>query len=94
MFKAALGPMLLEHAIHDKNEEEFFFAQDIERIAVLAIMIFAPLGALIMMTTGPHLLNKLSDEELKRRRELSLTKIVSLQPIRRLTSGRWRSNEL
>lgn len=75
--------MTLEQALRDKNDEEIFYATDIARIAVLAILVFSPLGALVMMSTGPHLLNKVTDEELRRRRELSYLKIVSLQPVRR-----------
>lgn len=75
--------MTLEQALADQDSEETFYASDIERIAVLSIIIFAPLGAIAMMVSGPRLLNKVTVEEQRRRRELSFMKIVSLQPVRK-----------
>lgn len=79
--QAALAPMALEQAWEDKDLAEMEFAIDILRISVLAIILLAPLGSIIMMTTGPILLNKISEEEQQRHRRISYLRLVSLQPV-------------
>ncbi|KAJ8680470.1 hypothetical protein QAD02_016257 [Eretmocerus hayati] len=86
--QAALAPMTLEQAEKDDDPGEMEKAIDVVRLSVVSVMILAPLGAMIMMMTGPLLLNKTSYEEHQRRRELSYLRLLSLQPVRRRRSQR------
>ena len=74
--------MALEQAQNDGDPEKIELANDVIQMSVLAIVFLAPLGALVMMLTGPRLLTKSTDEEHRRRRELSYVKILSLQPVK------------
>ncbi|KAG7212671.1 hypothetical protein KM043_012951 [Ampulex compressa] len=86
--QAALAPMAYEHARMEEDAEKIELALDVVRISVIAIVFLAPLGAIVMMATGPFLLNKISLEEHRRERELSYLRIVSLQPVRTRTKRR------
>ena len=67
----------------DKDPEKIEFALDVVRISVVAIIFLAPLGAVIMMISGPLLLNKITGEEAQRQRYLSYLAMVNqLQPVR------------
>lgn len=78
--------MTLEQAQRDENPDEIELAVDLVRMAVISIIILAPLGAIVMMLTGPVLLSKTSAEEYRRRREISYFRILSLQPVRQSRS--------
>lgn len=79
--KAALAPMALEEAWRTDDEIEISLAMDVVRISVVAIVFLAPLGAVIMMLSGPLLLNRLDEDEIHRHRELSYLRWTSLQPV-------------
>ncbi|XP_046834701.1 putative SLC9B1-like protein SLC9B1P1 [Vespa crabro] len=79
--QAALAPMTYERTTKE-NPEQIELALDVVRISIVAIVFLAPLGAIVMMISGPILLNKLSMEEHERERRLSYFRIQSLQPIR------------
>ncbi|XP_014206043.1 sodium/hydrogen exchanger 9B2-like [Copidosoma floridanum] len=81
--QAALAPMVFEQAKTSGNPEDLDLALDMVRMAIISILFLAPLGAIIMMVTGPLLLNKSSMEEYRKHREQSVIRIMSLQPIRR-----------
>lgn len=66
----------------EESPEQIELALDVVRISIVAIVILAPLGAIVMMISGPILLNKFSMEEHERERRLSYIRIQSLQPIR------------
>ena len=74
--------MTFEQARKDGDESELKLAVDVVRLSVVSIVLLAPLGALVMMLSGPSLLSKSSPEEHRRRRELSYVRILSLQPVR------------
>lgn len=80
--QAALAPMTFEQAQTSGDPRDIEVATDLVRMSVVAIILLAPLGAILMMTTGPILLNKISDEENRRNRQLSYLQIRSLQPVR------------
>lgn len=73
--------MALEEAILFQNKDDIKIARDMVKMSVLAVVILAPLGATVMMLTGPKLLNKVSEEEHQRRRELSRLRILRLQSV-------------
>lgn len=75
--------MAFERARKEGDPEKIELALDVVRISVIAIVFLAPLGAIGMMASGPFLLNKISIEEQQRERELSYSRIVALQPVRR-----------
>ncbi|XP_063972582.1 sodium/hydrogen exchanger 9B1-like isoform X2 [Diachasmimorpha longicaudata] len=79
--QAALAPMALEEARLIDDEKEISLAMDVVRISVVAIVFLAPLGAIIMMVSGPLLLNRLEEDEINRNRELSFLRWTSLQPV-------------
>ncbi|XP_015109039.1 putative SLC9B1-like protein SLC9B1P1 [Diachasma alloeum] len=79
--QAALAPMALEEARLTDDENEISLAMDVVRISVVAIVFLAPLGAIIMMVSGPLLLNRLEEDEINRHRELSFLRWTSLQPV-------------
>ena len=85
--KAALAPMAMEQARSSENPKDIELAFDVVRISVMAIVFLAPLGAIIMMVTGPMLLNKITAEEERRKRQMSYVKIVNLQPAFRRKNG-------
>ncbi|XP_015601943.2 sodium/hydrogen exchanger 9B1 isoform X2 [Cephus cinctus] len=80
--QAALAPMAYEQASKTNDTKAIELAVDLVRISVVAIVFMAPLGAILMMLTGPILLGKATQEESQRERELSYLRIVSLQPVR------------
>uniref|UniRef100_A0A0C9QX53 SLC9B2 protein n=1 Tax=Fopius arisanus TaxID=64838 RepID=A0A0C9QX53_9HYME len=79
--QAALAPMALEEARRTDDENEISIAIDVVRISVVAIVFLAPLGAVIMMVSGPLLLNRLEEDEIHRHRQLSFLRWTSLQPV-------------
>ncbi|XP_043686655.1 sodium/hydrogen exchanger 9B1-like [Vespula pensylvanica] len=79
--QAALAPMTYERTT-EENPKQIELALDVIRMSIVAIVFLAPLGAIVMMISGPILLNKLSMEEHERERRLSYFRIRSLQPIR------------
>ncbi|XP_043497108.1 sodium/hydrogen exchanger 9B1-like [Polistes fuscatus] len=86
---AGLAPMAYQRTI-EENPEHIELALDVVRISIVAVIFLAPLGAIIMMISGPLLLNKITIEEQERERRLSYLHIRSLQPVR--TRRRRRSN--
>ncbi|CAD6227541.1 GSCOCG00001224001-RA-CDS, partial [Cotesia congregata] len=80
--QATLAPLALESAGQIDHPEIMSLATDIVRMSVVSILFLAPLGAIIMMVTGPILLTKIDEETQARRRELSFLQWSSLQPIR------------
>lgn len=65
--QASIGPLALEMVAKYKAEEHFELANHILIISVLAIILTAPLGALLMVKLSPRLLKKepeLDDEQL------------------------------
>ncbi|XP_058809753.1 sodium/hydrogen exchanger 9B1-like [Phymastichus coffea] len=81
--QAALAPMTYEQAKLNDDERELQLAEDVVKMSAVSILFLAPLGAIVMMLTGPRLLNQTSLEEHRRRRELSRIKLLSLQPVQR-----------
>ncbi|KAL0274311.1 UNVERIFIED_CONTAM: hypothetical protein PYX00_006765 [Menopon gallinae] len=63
--QAALGPIPLDKARENGNDEELAHAQKILILAVLAILITAPLGAVLITILGPKLLTRTVDNEMK-----------------------------
>ncbi|KZC14599.1 Sodium/hydrogen exchanger 9B1 [Dufourea novaeangliae] len=78
--QAALGPMALERVRNKMQSENIEIALDVVRISVITILIMAPIGAFVVTFSGPFLLNKISEEERQRNRELSYLRVLSLQP--------------
>lgn len=74
----------------EEDPEHIELALDVVRISIVAVIFLAPLGAIIMMISGPLLLNKITIEEQEKERRLSYLHIRSLQPVR--TRRRRRSN--
>ncbi|XP_046587876.1 putative SLC9B1-like protein SLC9B1P1 [Neodiprion lecontei] len=70
--QAALAPMAYEHALAKNNTRELELAEDVLKVSVLAILFLAPIGAMIMMMTGPHLLSRISSDAMEERRLQSL----------------------
>lgn len=64
--------MAYENALSKNNTLEIDLAEEVLQVSVMAIVLLAPLGALIIMVTGPHLLNRLSNEAIIERRLQSL----------------------
>merc|ERR1719466_513109 len=56
--QAALGPIFLERAKFGEMTEMYHIGEQILTLAVLAILITAPIGALAIMGLGPKLLKK------------------------------------
>ena len=62
IFSAALGPVFLDNCIKDGKDEWKEMGEQILTLAVLAILITAPLGAICILALGPLLLdNKHTD---------------------------------
>ncbi|XP_076683996.1 sodium/hydrogen exchanger 9B2 isoform X1 [Andrena cerasifolii] len=78
--QAALAPMAYERECSEQNMEKKQLALDIVRLSVLTILFLSPIGAFAITTSGPFLLNKITDEQYQRDRELSYLRILSLQP--------------
>ncbi|XP_051154107.1 sodium/hydrogen exchanger 9B1-like isoform X2 [Leptopilina boulardi] len=79
--QAALAPLALEQARNEENAGDIELATEIVRLSVVAVVFLAPLGAILMMITGPLLLNKITTEEQERERRLSYLRMISLQPV-------------
>lgn len=60
-----MGPIPLDKARENGSEEDLVHAQKILILAVLAILITAPLGAILITVLGPRLLNKAVGGEMK-----------------------------
>ena len=75
-----MAPLALEQARAIENATEIDLGIDLVRLSVLSIVILAPLGAIIMMATGPILLKQITAEERESKRRLSYLRRVSLQP--------------
>lgn len=59
--QAALGPVILRRLTSDINEhtkEEKNFAEIIQMVCILSIIVTAPIGAILISITGPRLLTK------------------------------------
>nr|CAD7416253.1 unnamed protein product [Timema poppensis] len=56
--QAALGPIALDLARNLDAKDSIVLADKVLMVAVLAIMITAPLGAIVITLFGPRLLNK------------------------------------
>ena len=61
--QAALGPIFLERAKLLQMTEMYHMGEQILTLAVLSILITAPLGAVTIMGLGPKLLEKKKNEE-------------------------------
>ena len=61
--QAALGPIFLERAKLLEMTEMYHIGEQILTLAVLSILITAPLGAVTIMGLGPKLLAKKKDED-------------------------------
>lgn len=58
--QAALGPVILRrlHVPEDQHTPEKGFAQTIQLVCILSILVTAPIGAILISITGPRLLTK------------------------------------
>lgn len=59
--QAALGPVILRRLANDTNDhpsEHKTFAEIIQLVCVLSIVVTAPIGAILISITGPRLLTK------------------------------------
>ncbi|TMW41531.1 hypothetical protein DOY81_013390 [Sarcophaga bullata] len=56
--QAALGPVAMKHMSDDSPEAEKRYAYIVQTIAVLSIVLTAPLGAILISVTGTKLLTK------------------------------------
>ncbi|XP_037894755.1 sodium/hydrogen exchanger 9B1 isoform X4 [Glossina fuscipes] len=56
--QAALGPVAVKHLGSDASEEDKHYAYVVQTIAVLSIVLTAPLGAILISVTGTKLLTK------------------------------------
>ncbi|XP_033644443.1 sodium/hydrogen exchanger 9B2-like [Asterias rubens] len=62
--QAAIGPVALDTAIkHQAGEEFVLLGTQLLTVAVLSILITAPLGAIAIAMTGPRLLSKTANEK-------------------------------
>lgn len=57
-FQAALGPLALDIARESGTPEQQLYASHILIVAVLAILLTAPAGAIIITLLGPRLLTR------------------------------------
>nr|XP_034184731.1 sodium/hydrogen exchanger 9B1-like [Osmia lignaria]XP_034184732.1 sodium/hydrogen exchanger 9B1-like [Osmia lignaria] len=78
--QAAMAPMAYERVRHRANGRMIELAVDVVKVSVLTMLFLAPIGAILINLTGPILLNKITKEEQRRKRELSYLRILSLQP--------------
>lgn len=77
--KAALGPLAYEQLRNNEGNEEFEMALDIVRLSVLTFFL-APIGYFLMNYIGPIFLEKITEEQRQKERELSYLRILSLLP--------------
>lgn len=56
--QAAIGSLALDTARRDQNEQLEKYGMDVLTVAFLAILITAPIGALVIGLAGPRLLQK------------------------------------
>lgn len=59
--QAALGPVILKRLITDNidhTQEEKTYAEIIQLVCILSIVVTAPIGAILISITGPRLLTK------------------------------------
>ncbi|XP_055372212.1 sodium/hydrogen exchanger 9B2 isoform X2 [Condylostylus longicornis] len=56
--QAALGPAAMKHLKEDSPEEEKHYAKIVQTVAVLSIVLTAPLGAILISISGTKLLTK------------------------------------
>ena len=74
--QAALGPIFLDNAIKYGRTEWQPMGEEILTLAVLSILITAPLGAISILAFGPKLLeNKTEDED-----KVAPTVVVDVAP--------------
>ncbi|KAK1116508.1 hypothetical protein K0M31_018971 [Melipona bicolor] len=78
--QAALGPMAYEHLRNEKFSEELEMAEDIVKVSVVAILFLSPIGASLISRTGPILLDRATEEQRQREREMSYLRILSFLP--------------
>lgn len=64
VFQAALGPLALDIARTQGSKDEIAYAGKVLILAVLAILITAPVGAALITILGPRLLSR-SEESIK-----------------------------
>ncbi|ODN02076.1 Mitochondrial sodium/hydrogen exchanger 9B2 [Orchesella cincta] len=62
--QAALAPLVLTRAADSRNENEWRNATLVVNIAILAVLITAPLGSVLISFTGPRLLLKNTEPEI------------------------------
>lgn len=75
-----LGPMAYEHLRNEKFSEELEMAEDIVKASVVAILFLSPIGASLISRTGPILLDRTTEEQRQREREMSYLRILSFLP--------------
>lgn len=56
--QAALGPVAMKHLTSESSKEERHYAEIVQTICVLSILLTAPLGAIIISISGTRLLTK------------------------------------
>ncbi|XP_055859226.1 sodium/hydrogen exchanger 9B1 isoform X2 [Episyrphus balteatus] len=56
--QAALGPVAMKHLTSDATKEERHYAEIVQTISVLSIILTAPLGAILISISGTKLLTK------------------------------------
>lgn len=56
--QAALGPVAMKHLSNDAPETDKHYAYVVQTVAVLSIVLTAPLGAILISVTGTKLLTK------------------------------------
>ncbi|XP_076756610.1 sodium/hydrogen exchanger 9B2 [Xylocopa sonorina] len=79
--QAALGPMAYERLRNDQGDpEELEMGLDIVRISVITILLLAPIGSSLITVLGPILLEKITNEQRRRDRQMSYLRILSLLP--------------
>ncbi|XP_029052973.1 uncharacterized protein LOC114880765 [Osmia bicornis bicornis] len=78
-----MAPMAYERVRNRGNGRTIELAVDVVKVSVLTMLFLAPIGAILINLTGPILLNKITEEEQRRKRELSYLRILSLQPFSR-----------
>ncbi|XP_014232033.1 sodium/hydrogen exchanger 9B2-like [Trichogramma pretiosum] len=86
--QAALAPMVLEEALSSgtaggEQQRRMGYVLDVVRMAVVTVLLMSPIPAVAIMIAGPRLLHRLDEEERSKQRELSLIRLLSLQPVRK-----------
>ncbi|TDG45673.1 hypothetical protein AWZ03_007948 [Drosophila navojoa] len=56
--QAALGPVALRHLNEKSTDDERNWAQIVQAVCILSILLTAPLGAILISVTGPRMLTK------------------------------------